>query len=559
MGHRIIFMIVVARSAGRRCCTNHAAALQYLLLCIHPHTLGRDVARASGAHARMGFSSPRALSRFSVLICVALAALLCDAHQTIAALQEQMAATRPLQQHSVGDDFQFENKKAATGLHSFNAWPRAAVSAKDSASPTQPSRTSQQEPSPPREDVAPSPAISIPGDHERNARATNLAKDNPNDCNQLTACMRGEASAPARCSLSCLQVPIPAWRVSYCKAHECLGACLAEHVPKDRYDFWKEKLMSTWIGWHHGVESRDALILGHNFDMMLADQAKMYRALHATAMVADNASSWRPGCSRRRIISLQGVKRFAQQYVSLPGSLSLDNSTRPETGQAVVVFNTDRPLGLSDLMLLQSASYIYFVNNPATRHPLLRPYPRGVQQTQKWHELFAGSQSNASLCAQQLRRDRPHLLMCRCLNEDRPGRRSKLDALHANGFQCATPVSCNDYHTSLFEHKFVFSPWGAGHNNHRDFEALYAGAVPIVDHDANLAPIFEGLPVLSVSNYSTITPAYLEALWRTMAAQNYDWAKLYTPYWTSSLLNAAAVSATSVSGVKESCARRRAR
>ena len=80
------------------------------------------------------------------------------------------------------------------------------------------------------------------------------------------------------------------------------------------------------------------------------------------------------------------------------------------------------------------------------------------------------------------------------------------------------------------------SPRGNGPQNHRDWEALLAGAVPLVDYHAPLKPLWEGLPVVQVKDWSRITPQYHEGLWERMQTREYDLAKAYFPYWLHEVL-----------------------
>jgi hypothetical protein len=57
--------------------------------------------------------------------------------------------------------------------------------------------------------------------------------------------------------------------------------------------------------------------------------------------------------------------------------------------------------------------------------------------------------------------------------------------------------------------EFVVSPWGAGPDCHRTYEALAAGAIPIVKRHSGLDPIFLGEPVVVVDQWSDLTPALL--------------------------------------------------
>ena len=140
--------------------------------------------------------------------------------------------------------------------------------------------------------------------------------------------------------------------------------------------------------------------------------------------------------------------------------------------------------------------------------------------------------------ARQRVRDRPNLLMagCMALNSRRA---PKLDALKSNGFQEMHYKKCkgSSYIDAMLSSKFVFSPFGAGHNNHRDWEILLAGAIPLLDYDPILAEtLWDGLPVVHVRNWSHVTPSFLHKTWADMQKREYSWTKVYQPYWLSMLL-----------------------
>ena len=365
-------------------------------------------------------------------------------------------------------------------------------------------------------------------------------------CVQISNCLLQGGAAPTHCSLRCMRVPIPAWRVSACRVQECLR-CMRHHVDPQMHAYWQleltanRSLPSTRMGARHGVPPRDSVLLGHNTDLYLANYAKLYDE--------DGVRAAPGGSQRARYISLQGT-------LDEPASRWLDALPPPAPGECDVLFqmgDEQRPRRRDRLLL--SRTRAYFVNNPGQIHPRLHGYPRGVRQTQVWTRLF---EQRADACERQLSLDRPRLLLCDCLSTStNPSRREKLDALAANGFACASSggrganaPDCADFAGTLLEHKFVFSPHGNGHNNHRDFEALLAGAVPLVDDDPNLSEMWGALPVVRVQNWSAVTPAYLEALWqnitagargRTHARGDAEWSRMYAPYWLSRLLGAAGI------------------
>lgn len=88
--------------------------------------------------------------------------------------------------------------------------------------------------------------------------------------------------------------------------------------------------------------------------------------------------------------------------------------------------------------------------------------------------------------------------------------------------------------------KFVYSPNGVGEQCYREYEALVAGAIPVLDNSSYVfrRSLLERLPVVLVNNWSAITPDFLEAKWREFSRRDFDVAVLYLPYWYDKILSA---------------------
>ncbi len=71
---------------------------------------------------------------------------------------------------------------------------------------------------------------------------------------------------------------------------------------------------------------------------------------------------------------------------------------------------------------------------------------------------------------------------------------------------------------------------GNGLDCHRTWEALYLGAIPAVK-SSDLDPIYEGLPVLIVEDWSDLTEEYLEKKYEEMSQGEYNLEKLDASYW----------------------------
>ena len=124
-------------------------------------------------------------------------------------------------------------------------------------------------------------------------------------------------------------------------------------------------------------------------------------------------------------------------------------------------------------------------------------WPRGLSNSLLWHRLL--SQDNYS--AAQLVRDRPNLLFCGCFTTHtlgNSGRVQKAKSLEKNGFRCTAHCKRGEGNEAAFQYKFVVSMRGNSAQNYRDWEALLAGAIPLVDYNAAHEPMWEGMPVVQI-------------------------------------------------------------
>jgi hypothetical protein len=90
-------------------------------------------------------------------------------------------------------------------------------------------------------------------------------------------------------------------------------------------------------------------------------------------------------------------------------------------------------------------------------------------------------------------------------------------------------IPLENFIRDLYSHDFVFSPEGHGRDAHKTWEALYMGAVPIVQ-DSILTRSFSDLPIAIVgSDLSVITKKYLENILPEVKRNSCD--KIKISYW----------------------------
>jgi len=87
---------------------------------------------------------------------------------------------------------------------------------------------------------------------------------------------------------------------------------------------------------------------------------------------------------------------------------------------------------------------------------------------------------------------------------------------------------------NITNYSFVLSPFGNGMDCHRTWEALCLGAIPIVCAP-NFRKMFEGLPVLIVSDWSQITRELLDSTIEEFKTRQFNYEKLTLQYWKNKI------------------------
>jgi hypothetical protein len=90
-----------------------------------------------------------------------------------------------------------------------------------------------------------------------------------------------------------------------------------------------------------------------------------------------------------------------------------------------------------------------------------------------------------------------------------------METLQRSGIMNIT-LDHNDYFSILPSSKFVISPEGNGIDCHRHYEALLAGAIPVMEKNPLTEEKYKDLPVLWTTDYSEITREYLEQKYNEM-------------------------------------------
>lgn len=159
----------------------------------------------------------------------------------------------------------------------------------------------------------------------------------------------------------------------------------------------------------------------------------------------------------------------------------------------IVVHNSDRPFGQSELEALLPHVYHIYAANAVVSHPRLTPIPLGFRD-----------------CTLDILRDY------------RPDDLPRTIEVYGNFKVCNNATKRNEcknalagdarvvwreetdfaaYLHDLCQTKFVLCPEGTGLDTHRVYEALLCGATPVVLRNA-LTPLYEALPVCIVDAWT---------------------------------------------------------
>lgn len=95
------------------------------------------------------------------------------------------------------------------------------------------------------------------------------------------------------------------------------------------------------------------------------------------------------------------------------------------------------------------------------------------------------------------------------------------------------------YLDALITHRFVACPRGFGIDTHRMWEALYAGAIPILQESPAMRP-FRGLPIWWVKDFSEVTESTAREMEARIRQSHWNNEMLFWPYWQEKILTARA-------------------
>lgn len=171
----------------------------------------------------------------------------------------------------------------------------------------------------------------------------------------------------------------------------------------------------------------------------------------------------------------------------------------------------------------------WFASNAEVTNNIMKPFPTGVA---KWFEIgiYPENKNHSEMTIDRLKsvmidvpRNKLALLSGGC-HYSNPIIRSAVESIVRTCCPAATisqRMSHQEYYEELQKHLFVVCPPGNGKDTHRVWEALYFGAIPIVE-DSEMYRYFSKLfPILIVESWFQITEDFLINKYKEYSNKNW--------------------------------------
>lgn len=205
-----------------------------------------------------------------------------------------------------------------------------------------------------------------------------------------------------------------------------------------------------------------------------------------------------------------------------------------------------------DNLLTNTSLVRWFTKNPCIVHDKLRPLPLGPKwQYNSWH--FFGEEKEPILrvlrehCSipyynfsnKELKSNLVYVNFAQTTDDPffthhKDMRQMVYKTCMDNGFECSQSSEFETYIKELKTYKFCITPPGRGVDTHRAWEALMVGTIPIM-FSTPLDSLFENLPVVIVTDWTTVTKEFLETTYENIHRKTYKFDTLYSAYWKNIL------------------------
>ena len=174
---------------------------------------------------------------------------------------------------------------------------------------------------------------------------------------------------------------------------------------------------------------------------------------------------------------------------------------------------------------------VWFGKNPdGTQHPKFIPLPIGISPITRYYDNL---ELLKKIMHEKSNHQRPILAYVNfTIKDNNPDRAVALDYFSRQSFATIITerITQEAYLKNLSNSMFVISPEGNGLDCYRHWEAMIAGAIPVIKHSP-LDILFEDLPVLLIDEWNQITEEFLREQYILMQKKTYKLEKLMADYW----------------------------
>ena len=172
----------------------------------------------------------------------------------------------------------------------------------------------------------------------------------------------------------------------------------------------------------------------------------------------------------------------------------------------------------------------WFSVNVTYEHSNLIPIPLGLSNNYSPKNLRA-SEFNSITFSKEFNKNK--LMYLNFNVNTNTSLRAPLESIYNNeqwSYYEKNILTLEDYSKNLKEFKFVLCPQGNGIDTHRIWEALYSGAIPVVQKHISHKNL-EGLPILFLDDLKNISPEKLTMYLEKINYEDLDFNKLTCSYW----------------------------
>lgn len=251
---------------------------------------------------------------------------------------------------------------------------------------------------------------------------------------------------------------------------------------------------------------------------------------------------------------VEGLRPGDAVYVCTDGLVNFAENVFARAGHPFMLVSGDSDAAVDGPLLHHAAIramledgrlLLWHAQNLAASHPKLHPLPIGLDYHTMLEKPGHWAQSAATPLAQErnltgiLAASPPferRYVAAYCNAHHNVNSRPRLDCLERVDrsvcFFEPHPLPRNATWARQAEWMFTLSPEGVGLDCHRTWETLALGSIPIVRRTP-LAPLFDGLPVLVVDDWSQVNRPLLDTCAQAFLGRSFDFSPLFREHWTA--------------------------